>query len=121
MFEDILPWPDIRAINSDPGGCNHTPACGYMPLTIEEVYGKELKGKAVIVDGKTDPTGRDGFFRRLAPIQPARSFWRYRRASASWWSARTLSLRTRASRLDDGERAADRYGPAFSRLREVLQ
>jgi hypothetical protein len=54
--KDILPSIDIRAINSDPGGCNHTPACGYMPLTIEEVYGKELKGKAVIVNGKTDPT-----------------------------------------------------------------
>jgi glyoxylase-like metal-dependent hydrolase (beta-lactamase superfamily II) len=45
------PEPHIRAVNSDPGGCNRTPACGYMPLTIEEVYGKVLKGKAVIVDG----------------------------------------------------------------------
>src|SRR6476620_7650322 len=54
MLEDILPSPDIRAINSDPGGCNRTPACGYMPLTIEEVYGKVLKGKAVIVDGEME-------------------------------------------------------------------
>src|SRR5580692_2049755 len=38
----------------DPGGCNRTPACGYMPLTIEEVYGKVLKGKAVIVDGEME-------------------------------------------------------------------
>ena len=45
------PEPHIKAINSDPGGCYRTPACGYMPLTMEEVYGKILKGKAVIVDG----------------------------------------------------------------------
>jgi len=48
------PEPHIRAINSDPGGCNRTPACGYMPLTMEEVYGKVLKGKAVIVDGELE-------------------------------------------------------------------
>src|SRR5258708_2188261 len=48
------PEPHIRAVNSDPGGCNRTPACGYMPLTIEEVYGKVLKGKAVIVDGELE-------------------------------------------------------------------
>jgi glyoxylase-like metal-dependent hydrolase (beta-lactamase superfamily II) len=48
------PNPHIRAINSDPGGCYRTPACGYMPLTIEEVYGKVLKGKAVIVDGEME-------------------------------------------------------------------
>jgi glyoxylase-like metal-dependent hydrolase (beta-lactamase superfamily II) len=48
------PEPHIRAVNSDPGGCYRTPACGYMPLTIEEVYGKVLKGKAVIVDGEME-------------------------------------------------------------------
>ena len=48
------PEPHIRAINSDPAGCNRTPACGYMPLTMEEVYGKVLKGKAVIVDGEME-------------------------------------------------------------------
>jgi glyoxylase-like metal-dependent hydrolase (beta-lactamase superfamily II) len=48
------PEPHIRAVNSDPGGCNRTPACGYMPLTMEEVYGKVLKGKAVIVDGEME-------------------------------------------------------------------
>ena len=42
------------AVNSDPGGCNRTPACGYMPLTVEEVYGKVLKGKAVVVDGEME-------------------------------------------------------------------
>src|ERR1700722_14568240 len=46
------PNPHIRAVNTDPGGCNRTPACGYTPLTIEEIYGKVLKGKAVIVDGE---------------------------------------------------------------------
>jgi glyoxylase-like metal-dependent hydrolase (beta-lactamase superfamily II) len=48
------PEPHIRAINSDPGGCYRTPACGYMPLTMEEVYGKVLKGKAVVVDGEAE-------------------------------------------------------------------
>ena len=48
------PEPHIRAVNSDPGGCNRTPVCGYMPLTVEEVYGKVLKGKAVIVDGEME-------------------------------------------------------------------
>src|SRR5262245_56685154 len=42
------PEPHIRAVNSDPGGCYRTPACGYMPLTIEVVYGEVMKGKAVI-------------------------------------------------------------------------
>jgi glyoxylase-like metal-dependent hydrolase (beta-lactamase superfamily II) len=48
------PNPHIRAVNTDPGGCNRTPACGYTPLTIEEIYGKVLKGKAVIVDGEAE-------------------------------------------------------------------
>jgi glyoxylase-like metal-dependent hydrolase (beta-lactamase superfamily II) len=45
------PHPKIRAVNTDPGGCNRTPACGYPPLTLDEVYGKVLRGQAVIVDG----------------------------------------------------------------------
>ena len=55
-IEWALNYPEkhIRAINSDPGGCNRTPACGYMPLTMQEVYGKVLKGKAVIVDGEME-------------------------------------------------------------------
>jgi glyoxylase-like metal-dependent hydrolase (beta-lactamase superfamily II) len=55
-IEWALNYPErhIRAINSDPGGCYRTPACGYMPLTVEEVYGKVLKGKAVIVDGEME-------------------------------------------------------------------
>jgi len=55
-IEWALNYPEkhIRAINSDPGGCNRTPACGYMPLTMEEVYGKVLKGKAVVVDGQLE-------------------------------------------------------------------
>src|SRR5215467_1392723 len=28
------PNPKIAAVNTDPGGCNRTPACGYMPLTM---------------------------------------------------------------------------------------
>jgi glyoxylase-like metal-dependent hydrolase (beta-lactamase superfamily II) len=48
------PEPHIRAINSDPGGCYRTPACGYMPLTMDEIYGKVLHGKAMIVDGEME-------------------------------------------------------------------
>ena len=55
-IEWALNYPNkhIRAINSDPGGCFRTPACGYMPLTMENVYGKILAGKAVIVDGEME-------------------------------------------------------------------
>ena len=45
------PHPKIKAVNTDPGGCYRTPACGYTPLTLDEIYGKVLRGKAVIVDG----------------------------------------------------------------------
>ena len=48
------PHPKIRAVNTDPGGCNRTPACGYTPLTLDEIYGKVLKGKALIVDGEAE-------------------------------------------------------------------
>ena len=48
------PNPRIKAVNSDPGGCNRTPACGYEPLTLDEIYGKVLRGKAVIVDGEME-------------------------------------------------------------------
>jgi glyoxylase-like metal-dependent hydrolase (beta-lactamase superfamily II) len=48
------PHPKIRAINTDPGGCARTPACGYLPLTLDEIYGKVLRGKAVIVDGEME-------------------------------------------------------------------
>lgn len=45
------PHPKISAVNTSPGGCMRTPACGYPPLTVDQIYGKVLKGKAVIVDG----------------------------------------------------------------------
>jgi len=48
------PEKHIKAVNTDPGGCNRTPACGYTPLTVEQIYGKVLAGKAVIVDGEMD-------------------------------------------------------------------
>jgi glyoxylase-like metal-dependent hydrolase (beta-lactamase superfamily II) len=41
----------IRAHNLDKGGCNRTPACGYPPKTVDAIYGKVLRGKAVIVNG----------------------------------------------------------------------
>ena len=48
------PNPHISAVNNTPGGCFRSPACGYEPLTIEQVYGKVLHGKAVIVDGEME-------------------------------------------------------------------
>lgn len=34
--------------------CMRTPACGYPPKTLDEIYGKVLAGKAVIVDGEME-------------------------------------------------------------------
>jgi glyoxylase-like metal-dependent hydrolase (beta-lactamase superfamily II) len=48
------PNPHVSAVNNSPGGCTRTPACGYEPLTMEQVYGKVLHGKAVIVDGEME-------------------------------------------------------------------
>jgi glyoxylase-like metal-dependent hydrolase (beta-lactamase superfamily II) len=48
------PNPHISAVNQSPGGCFRSPACGYEPLTMEQVYGKVLHGKAVIVDGSME-------------------------------------------------------------------
>ena len=45
------PHPRISAVNTSPGGCSRTPACGYTPKTVDQIYGKILRGKAVIVDG----------------------------------------------------------------------
>ncbi len=44
----------IRAVNTSPGGCNRTPACGYPPKTVDQIYSKILRGMAVIVDGDLD-------------------------------------------------------------------
>ena len=43
--------PKISAVNVTPGGCMRSPACGFEPLTMQEIYGKILSGKGVIVDG----------------------------------------------------------------------
>ena len=48
------PNPHISAVNNSPGGCTRSPACGFEPLTLEQVYGKVLKGQAVIVDGEME-------------------------------------------------------------------
>ncbi len=48
------PNPRISAHNLSPGGCYRTPACGYPPKTLDEVYGKVLAGKAMIVNGEFD-------------------------------------------------------------------
>ncbi|HTT38076.1 MAG TPA: MBL fold metallo-hydrolase [Burkholderiales bacterium] len=48
------PNPRISAVNTSPGGCMRTPACGYPPKTLDEIYGKVLAGKAMIVDGEAE-------------------------------------------------------------------
>lgn len=48
------PHPRISAHNLSPGGCYRTPACGYPPKTLDEIYGKVLSGNAVIVDGEME-------------------------------------------------------------------
>ena len=48
------PNPKIAAVNNSPGGCFRTPACGYEPLTVAEIFGKVLNGKAVIVNGEAE-------------------------------------------------------------------
>jgi glyoxylase-like metal-dependent hydrolase (beta-lactamase superfamily II) len=55
-IEWALNYPNekISAVNTDPGGCMRTPACGYTPLTLDEIYGKVLAGQAVIVDGEME-------------------------------------------------------------------
>jgi len=55
-IEWALNYPEshIKAVNTDKGGCMRTPACGYPPKTLDEVYGKVLAGKAMIVDGEVE-------------------------------------------------------------------
>ncbi|HTS52118.1 MAG TPA: MBL fold metallo-hydrolase [Burkholderiales bacterium] len=55
-IEWALNYPNahISAVNTSPGGCMRTPACGYPPKTLDEIYGKVLSGKAVIVDGEME-------------------------------------------------------------------
>jgi len=48
------PNPHISAVNTSPGGCARTPACGYPPKTVDSIYSKVLRGKAVIVDGEME-------------------------------------------------------------------
>ena len=55
-IEWALNYPNehISAVNTSKGGCMRTPACGYPPKTLDEIYGKVLAGKAVIVDGEAE-------------------------------------------------------------------
>jgi len=48
------PHPRISAVNDSPGGCARTPACGYPSKTVDGIYAKVLRGKAVIVDGEME-------------------------------------------------------------------
>jgi len=100
------PFPAIKAVNTDKGGCNRTPACGYPPLTLDQIYGKVLAGKAMIVDGMME----------VLPgviIHPA-----HRQAGVR---ERRVLVVGGHPRLDDRQRPADGHRPAVPGLREVLQ
>ena len=117
------PEPHIRADNI--AGCFRTPACGYPPKTLDEIYGKVLGQKAMIVDGEFD----------VLPgikIHPA---WHcpHRRLAAAGSAHRRLGrhagVRQRHllfvagySRLDGGQHPKlHRQRAAVPGLREVLQ
>ena len=111
------PNPKISAVNTDPGGCMRTPACGYTPLTLDEIYGKVLRGQAVIVDGEMeilpgieDPPRISGAHRRISAARGADQ----RRQAGLW--LRRLFLLGGHSGLDGRQRAADRFGPAVPGL-----
>jgi glyoxylase-like metal-dependent hydrolase (beta-lactamase superfamily II) len=76
------PNPHISAVNNSPGGCTRSPACGFEPLTLEQVYGKVLHQQAIIVDGDLE-------------ISRARNCWKCRPPSASWCLAPTRIPRGR--------------------------
>ena len=116
------PNPHISAVNTDPGGCMRTPACGYPPKTLDEIYGKVLSGKAVIVDGEMEVLPG-------VKIHPA---FRAHTAGSQLLEVPTsigklvfgsdaYFVLGRHPRLDDRQPAADRHGAAVPRLREVLQ
>ena len=72
------PQPEDQRGQHSPGGCTRTPACGYPPKTLDEIYGKVLTGKAVIVDGemeiaarREDPSGVPRPHGRLAAARGA--------------------------------------------------
>jgi glyoxylase-like metal-dependent hydrolase (beta-lactamase superfamily II) len=46
--------PHIRAVNTSPGGCERTPACGYPPETVAEIFSKITAGQAVLVNGQAN-------------------------------------------------------------------
>lgn len=48
------PNPKISAVNTSPGGCARTPACGYPPETLDQIYGKVMNNKAVVVEGEME-------------------------------------------------------------------
>ena len=114
--------PKISAVNVTQGGCMRSPACGFEPLTLQEIYGKILSGKAVIVDGMMEiapghrhPSRPSGPHGRLAAPRGAHGEGQARVRK------RRVLLVGGHPRLDDRQPAADRHGSAVPRLREVLQ
>jgi hypothetical protein len=53
MGAELSP-PEDRARERDARRLRPHPACGYEPKTLDEIYGKVLAGKAVIVDGEME-------------------------------------------------------------------
>jgi glyoxylase-like metal-dependent hydrolase (beta-lactamase superfamily II) len=53
-IEWALNYPEqhISAVDTSPGGCKRSPACGYPPQTVAELMGKVTGGKAVLLGGE---------------------------------------------------------------------
>ena len=115
------PNPKISAVNTSPGGCARTPACGYPPQTLQEIYGKVLGGKAVIVEGEMDIAPGVRSFRPSAPTPLARSCCEVHTAKGELvFGSDAYSSWEGHPRLDGGQHPADRHRPAVPGLREVL-
>ena len=116
------PNPHISAVNNTPGGCFRSPACGYEPLTMEQVYGKVLHGKAVIVDGEMEIMPgvviHPAFRAHTNGSQLAGSADQYRQAGVRF---RRVFVVGGDPRLDARKHPADRHGAAIPRIRAMLQ
>ena len=49
---DLIPF-DLHLVTYN-NTCARTPACGYPPKTVDTIYAKVLRGKAVIVNGEME-------------------------------------------------------------------
>jgi len=91
------PNPRIAAVNTSQGGCARTPACGYPPLTLQEIYGKARAAKRLVATARWRSALAGLFTRPTEPIPPDPSSSKYRRLSASSSSEATPIRRGKVS------------------------